>query len=57
MADDDRLRAAAMLNPHARASLERSADAWTVRAKLLDRLEAGFRERIAMGTRSRTPAQ
>lgn len=43
----DRLRALAMLNPHMRESLERSADAWNARATLLDRLEAGFNERAA----------
>jgi hypothetical protein len=43
----DRLRAAAMVNPHMRETLERSADAWNARATLLDRLEAGFNERAA----------
>lgn len=45
LAEDDRARAAAMLNPHLRASLERSADTWSARAKLLDRLETNLHER------------
>lgn len=35
----DRLRAAAMPNPHMRETLERSADAWNARAVLLERVE------------------
>lgn len=57
LAEDDRIRATAMINPHMRASLERSADAWTARAKLLDRMEASFNERLAANGRSIAPAQ
>ena len=55
LAEDDRARATAMINPHMRASLERSAEAWTVRAKLLERLERNFNERIAAGGHSMAP--
>lgn len=44
---DDRERAAANLTKHMRAILERSADAWSARARLLDRLERDFNERAA----------
>lgn len=57
LAEDDRIRATAMINPRMRASLERSADTWTARAKLLDRLEASFNERLAANGRSIAPAQ
>ena len=40
-------RATAMTVPHMRAILERSAEAWTRRAKLLERLEEGFAARLA----------
>jgi hypothetical protein len=43
----DRLRAMAISNPHARESLERSADAWAARATLLDRLDTNFNARVA----------
>ena len=43
----DRERAAAASNERMRASLERSAEVWTTRAKLLDRLEASFHARSA----------
>ena len=43
----DRLRAAATPNSHMRKCLERSADAWSTRAALLDLLEASFNERAA----------
>lgn len=52
LAQNDRARAAQMVNPHMRASLERSAEAWTARAKLLDRLETNFNQRVAMQGRS-----
>jgi len=39
---DDRKRAAASSSEHMRAVLERSADAWSERARLLDRLEKDF---------------
>lgn len=45
MSDNDHARAEAMLNPRMRDSLERSAQAWSARAKLLDRLEASFHAR------------
>lgn len=44
---EDRERAAAMGNPHMRATFERSAEAWAARAHLLDRLEASFNARAA----------
>lgn len=44
---ENRLRAVETPNAHMRASLERSADAWNVRAKLLERLETSFNERAA----------
>ena len=47
LAEDDQERAAAMINPHMRASLERSARAWSARARLLESLETGFRQRVA----------
>ena len=43
----DRVRASATLNAHMRQILERSADARTARATLLEGLEAGFNERAA----------
>lgn len=57
LAEDDRARAAAMINPQMRASHERSASAWTARAKLLERLETGFNERIAANRRSTAAVQ
>ena len=57
LAEDDRARAEAMINPQMRASLERSADAWAARATLLERLEIGFKERLAASGRSAAPAQ
>jgi hypothetical protein len=45
LAHDDEERAAAVPNAHMRATLERSAAAWTSRADLLDRLEASFNAR------------
>ena len=41
----DRIRAAEVMNSQVRGALERSADAWKVRAALLDRLEARFLSR------------
>jgi hypothetical protein len=43
----DRDKAAGTPNDHMRATFERSADAWTARAGLLDRLEASFNARAA----------
>jgi hypothetical protein len=48
LAQADRERAAANASAHMRASLERSADAWTARASLLDRLAASFNARAAL---------
>jgi hypothetical protein len=45
MAQDDRDRAADIPNDHMRSTMERSADAWTARADLLERLEASFNAR------------
>jgi hypothetical protein len=39
LARDDEARAADIANPHMRRTLERSAEAWTARATLLERLE------------------
>lgn len=47
LAEDDRVRATAMINAQMRASFERSADAWFARAKLLDGLQTNFDERVA----------
>jgi hypothetical protein len=41
-ATSDRERASATNNAHIRATFERSAEAWSARASLLDRLEASF---------------
>lgn len=41
-ASADREKAAGTLNEHVRATFERSAEAWTTRAELLDRLQASF---------------
>lgn len=57
LAEDDRGRAEAMMNPHMRTTLERSAEAWAARAKLLDRLENSFNERVAAHGRSVARAQ
>jgi hypothetical protein len=47
LAFDDRARAADVVgSDHMRNTLERSADAWVERAKLLERLEASFSARI-----------
>lgn len=47
LAQADRARAATMTSEHMRAVLERSADAWSARARLLDRLEKDFTRRSA----------
>jgi hypothetical protein len=52
LAEDDRARATLAINLHMRASLERSAEAWTARARLLDRLEANFDDRVAANAQS-----
>ena len=57
LAVDDWARATAMINAHMRDSFERSAEAWTARAKLLDGLEARFNERIANNCRLRARGQ
>ena len=44
---DSRERAAAMTSEHMRAVLERSAEAWSTRAKLLERFERDFSIRAA----------
>jgi hypothetical protein len=44
-AASDRERASATANTHIRATFERSAEAWSVRADLLDRLEQSFNAR------------
>jgi len=43
----DRERASATPNTHVRATFERSAEAWSARASLLDRLEINFGARAA----------
>ena len=45
MAEADRGKAAASDNAHMRACLERSAETWSARARLLDRLQANFEAR------------
>lgn len=47
LAEADRARAAANTSEHMRAVLERSADAWSARARLLDRLARDFSRRAA----------
>lgn len=47
LAQADRDRAAETVNGHMRASYERSATAWSARARLLQRLEANFSARAA----------
>lgn len=42
LAQDDQVRAAAAVSGHMRHVLQRSAEAWTTRAKLLARLESEF---------------
>jgi hypothetical protein len=53
-AASDRERASTAANGHVRARFERSAEAWTARASLLDRLETSFDARamkLTPGTR------
>ena len=52
---DSRERAAETTSEHMRTDLERSADAWSARAKLLSRLESNFLARAVevQGNRSR----
>jgi len=52
-AASDLERASATLNVHMRSTFERSAEAWTVRAKLLERLEATFNARLHTAQRER----
>lgn len=47
LAENDRGRATTTTTPRMRVALGRSADAWTARAALLDRLETIFNERVA----------
>ena len=55
-AQDDRARAAAMTSGHMRTVLERSADAWSARARLLERLDKDFSMRAA-SARTRNPVR
>ena len=57
LAQDDRARAAATMNPHMRATFEGSADVWIARAKLLDRLETSFNQRVAANSRATVSAR
>lgn len=57
LAANDLVRAADMVNPHMRVAHERSADAWTARAELLEGLESSFNERLAFNGRLSAPAQ
>jgi hypothetical protein len=50
-AASDRERASTTANTHVRASFERSAEAWSARANLLERLETSFDARAASLTR------
>lgn len=45
LALDDRARAAEVDSDHMRDTLERSADAWSTRASLLERLQTSFHAR------------
>jgi hypothetical protein len=46
-AASDRERASTAAKGHVRATFERSAEAWSARASLLDRLETSFNARAA----------
>jgi hypothetical protein len=46
-AASDRERASTAANIHVRATFERSAQAWSARASLLERLETSFDARVA----------
>jgi hypothetical protein len=50
LAQDDEVRAAAALSSHMREVLERSAEAWSARARLLTRLENEFEARAVSFT-------
>jgi hypothetical protein len=54
LAQADRARAATMTSGHMRAVVERSADAWSARARLLDRLQKDFTKR-AVAARTANP--
>ena len=47
LAASDRERASTAANGHVRATFERSAEAWSARASLLDGLETGFDAHVA----------
>jgi hypothetical protein len=49
-AASDRERALTAANGHVRDRFERSAEAWSARASLLDRLETSFNARVASVT-------
>ena len=53
LARDDEVRAADNVNPHMRRTLERSAEAWTARATLLERLEGRSNARAEAHTLER----
>ena len=53
LADADRERAAATPNDHMRASFNRSASAWVLRANLLDRLQASFDDRATANAKEK----
>ena len=55
MAASNREQATATPNDHMRATLQRSAEAWTARASLLDRLEARFNARAAENVAGQMP--
>lgn len=55
MATSNREQAATTPNEHMRATLQRSAEAWTERASLLDRLEARFNARAAENIAGQPP--
>jgi hypothetical protein len=50
-AASDRERALTAASGHVRATFERSAEAWSARASLLDHLETSFGTRVATTTR------
>lgn len=52
-ASADLLASAAMLTANERLALERSAENWTLRAEMLDRIEKSFNKRRALDLASR----
>lgn len=53
LAHNDQARAAHAGSDHMSKTLQRSAEAWTARADMLERLEANFKGRAASARQSR----